>query len=452
MFDSLCGRKVSVVGASRSGLAVSALLKLKGAQVFVSEISPADEKKEAVEELKRLDILFEFGEHSERVLNSDFIVVSPGVALDISILLEAKKQGIPVYSEIEVASWFVKVPIYAITGTNGKSTTVNLLHRMLLKSGLKSVLVGNIGYPFSKAVLENKEVDCFVLEVSSYQLETIYKFRPRIGAILNLTPDHLDRHKTMDSYVNAKLRIAMNQREDDTIWVNAHDRALREARFISRRYFFDREGIPLEGAGVENGRMIVLGMDIIGVNEIKLKGPHNLENSLCASGMALQAGASPKAIADVLREFKGLEHRMEFVAEIDGVKYINDSKGTNVVSTLMALDSFKEPIILIAGGRGKRAGYDKLARRIVEKVRFLIVLGEDGPLIREAALKEGFKEENIVSVSSMKEAVETARNLAKKGDCVLLSPACASFDMFSNFEERGRVFKREVLKLQQSSL
>ncbi len=451
MFNKLEGKRVSVIGASRSGLAVSALLKAKGANVFVSEISPPEEKKDALRELESLGVLFEFGGHSERILKSDFIVVSPGVSLEIPVLLEAKREGIPIYSEIEVAFWFAEAPVYAITGTNGKSTTVNLLHEMLLRSGFKSVLAGNIGYPFSKAVLNGEKVDCYVLEVSSYQLEAIDKFRPKIGAILNLTPDHLDRHKSMDNYVRAKLRIAMNQNENDSMWVNAQDKILRKICFNSRKYFFDKDGLPTEGAGVKNGRMIVLGVDVIGISEIRLKGPHNLENSLCASGMALQAGASPAAVADILREFKGLEHRMEFVAEIDGAKYINDSKGTNVVSTLMALDSFKEPIILIAGGRGKRAGYERLAKKIVEKVKFLIVLGEDGPLIKEAALKEGFKEEKIASVSSMGEAVEIAKSVAQRGDCVLLSPACASFDMFSNFEERGRVFKREVLRLQQSS-
>ncbi len=451
MFNKLEGKRVSIIGASRSGLAVAALLKVKGANVFVSEISPPEEKESALRELENLGVSFEFGEHTERVLKSDFIVVSPGVSLEIPVLLEARKKGIPIYSEIEVAFWFAEAPVYAITGTNGKSTTVNLLHEMLLKSGFKSVLAGNIGYPFSKAVLDGEKVDCYVLEVSSYQLETIDKFRPKIGAILNLTPDHLDRHKSMDNYVKAKLKIAVNQNKGDSIWVNAQDKILRGICFSSRRYFFDKDGLPTEGAGVKNGRMIVLGVDVIGVNEIRLRGPHNLENSLCASGMALQAGASPIAVADVLREFKGLEHRMEFVAEIDGVKYINDSKGTNVVSTLMALDSFEEPVILIAGGRGKRTGYGGLARKIVEKVKFLIVLGEDGPLIREAALKEGFKEEKIASVSSMREAVEIAKSVAQKGDCVLLSPACASFDMFSNFEERGRVFKREVLRLQQNS-
>ncbi len=449
MIKCVEGKRVSIIGASRSGLGLAHLLRAKGAKVFVSELSK--DKVEASKELERLGVSFEFGEHSGKVLNADLIAVSPGVPLDIPILEEAKRRGIPIYGEIEIAFWYANAPIYAITGTNGKSTTVSLLNSILRNSGIKSVLAGNIGYPFSRAILEERDVDCYVLEISSYQLETIETFRPRISAILNVTPDHLDRHKDMESYLKAKLNIALNQREEDSIWVNANDELLRDLSFIPQKFLFWKDGLPSKGAGVADGKIFVLKEEVLNVSEIKLKGPHNLENALCASGMAYQAGASLKAIADTLREFSGLEHRMEFVAEINGVLYINDSKGTNVVSTLLALDSFSSPIILIAGGRGKKTGYEKLAKKIVEKVRILIVLGEDGPLIREAAIKEGFPQENIVSVCSMEEAVRVAHSLAKEGEYVLLSPACASFDMFSNFEERGRVFKRAVLSLQRRS-
>ncbi|MCS7233212.1 MAG: UDP-N-acetylmuramoyl-L-alanine--D-glutamate ligase [Synergistetes bacterium] len=440
------GKRVSIIGASRSGLGLAYLLKAKGARVFVSENSL--EKKDSIGELERLGVDFEIGEHSKRVLDADFIAVSPGVSLDIPILSEARERGISIYGEIEVASWFSNVPIYAVTGTNGKSTTVTLLDLMLKASGMRSILAGNIGYPFSRAVLEQQDADCYVLEVSSYQLETIEKFSPKIAAILNVTPDHLDRHKTMENYLRAKLKIASNQKEEDSIWVNASDNLLKDVNFVSQKYLFWKDGLPERGAGVIDSKMIVLGEEIIKVSEIKLKGPHNLENSLCASGMAYQAGAKKEAIAKVLREFSGLEHRLEFVAEIDGVTYINDSKGTNVVSTLMALDSFEAPIILIAGGRGKKAGYEKLAKKIIEKVRVLVLLGEDGPIIKEAVQREGFSEDRIFSVSSMEEAVSLAHSVARRGEIVLLSPACASFDMFSNFEERGRVFKRAVLNLQ----
>lgn len=449
MFREVQGRRVSIIGASRSGLGLAYLLSSKGAKLFISEIS--QDKSGVSLELERLGVKYEFGEHSERVLEADFIVVSPGVHLDIPILMEAQRRGIPIYGEIEVAFWYANAPVYAVTGTNGKSTTVNLLHSMLRASGIKSVLAGNIGYPFSKAVLEVKEADCYVLEVSSYQLETIETFHPRIASILNITPDHLDRHGSMEEYLRAKMRISLNQTEEDSIWINANDDALRDLEFTSSKYLFCRDGLPKKGAGVVNGKMIVLGTEIMEVKDIRLKGPHNLENSLCASGMAYQAGASKSAIEKVLREFSGLEHRMEFVAEIEGVVYINDSKGTNVVSTIMALDSYDAPIILIAGGRGKKAGYERLAKKIMEKVRILITLGEDGPAIGEAAISEGFDARNVVSVSSMEEAVRVAHSLARPGDYVLLSPACASFDMFSNFEERGRVFKRAVLELQKRS-
>lgn len=443
------GKRVSIIGASRSGLGLAQLLKAKGAKVFVSESSV--DKWNSLSELTKLDVDYEFGEHTERVLDADFIAVSPGVPLDIPILLEARQKGIPIYGEIEIAFWFSNAPVYAVTGTNGKSTTVTLLDLMLKASGKRSILAGNIGYPFSKAVLEWNAPDCYVLEISSYQLETIEVFSPKIAAILNITPDHLDRHKTMEGYLRAKLKIASNQRACDSIWVNANDELLKNAEFTSRKYFFWKDGLPEAGAGVIDGKMVVLGREIIKISEIKLKGPHNLENSLCASGMAYQAGAKEEAIANVLREFSGLEHRLEFVDEIDGITYINDSKGTNVVSTLMALDSFEAPLILIAGGRGKKAGYDKLAKRIKEKVRILILLGEDGPIIKEAVLKEGFAEDNIISVSSMEEAVSVAHSVARRGEIVLLSPACASFDMFSNFEERGKVFKRAVLNLRKKS-
>ncbi|MDK2871638.1 MAG: UDP-N-acetylmuramoylalanine--D-glutamate ligase [bacterium] len=449
MRRSVEGKKVSIIGASRSGLGLAVLLREKGAKVFVSDNSV--EKRISSSELDRLGVDYEFGYHSEKVLDADFIAVSPGVPTNIPVLLEAKQRGIPIYGEVEIAFWFSCAPVYAVTGTNGKSTTVTLIDLMLKSSGISSVLAGNIGYPFSRAVLDHGDADCYVLEISSYQLETIDLFSPEIAAILNITPDHLDRYKDFEDYIETKLRIALNQKKDDKIWVNASDENLRERQFLSQRYLFWKDGLPEVGAGVERGLVIVLGEKILKTDEIKLKGPHNLENALCASGIAYQAGATKEAIANVLRKFSGLEHRMEFVAEINGVTYINDSKGTNVISTLMALDSFDVPIILIAGGRGKKTGYSDLARKIKEKVRALILLGEDGPIIKDAVLKEGFYEESIFSVSSMDEAVEVAYSIAREGEVVLLSPACASFDMFSNFEERGRIFKRAVLNLQKNS-
>lgn len=451
------GKRVLVVGLARSGLAAARFLAKAGAEVIATDIKSEDELGAGVGELRQLGVRLECGEHPHLTEGlCDLIVVSPGVPSDIPLLIAAREAGIPVWSEVELAGRLIQEPIIAVTGTNGKTTTTSLIGYILQRSGRHVVIAGNIGIPLigevEKALFAKKKVEYWVVEVSSFQLEHVRLFRPHIAVFLNLTPDHLDRHRTLEEYGMTKARIFSNQGETDFAvlnlddpWISSNLRLLKPQSF-----WFSRRVLPDNGIGVSRGSIIFCREGhkerVCSVDDVGIPGPHNLENALAGAAAALLAGVDVGAVADALRTFPGVPHRLETVAVVNGVRYINDSKGTNPESVMKALDSFDAPIILIAGGRHKGSDFGELARRIKEKAKALILLGEAAPLIKDAALAVGY--DKIWEVASLKEAVLTAAEIARPGDVVLLSPACASWDMFRDYEERGEVFRKLVKELQ----
>jgi len=447
--DKISGSRVTVLGAGRSGTAVAELLHKKGAEVFLSEEASIDEKQDAAEFLERIPIQSEFGGHTSRVFKADWLVVSPGVPLSSPVIQTAKEKGIPIFGELEVASWFCRAPIIGITGSNGKSTTTVLLGEIFKKSGRPCIVAGNIGQPFSKYVEKTYPDGVAVVEVSSFQLETIQNFHPEVAVFLNLTPDHLNRHGSMENYGRIKSQIFKNQTPSDYAVVNGQDSfVIKLARNIkSKRIIFGTEDKSTMCGFVRDDALTIRlnekEEEILPVGELGIKGEHNVLNSLAAALAALVMDVDLDDIRSTLRNFRGLPHRMEFVREVNGVRWVNDSKATNVDSVWYALRSFSSPVILIAGGRDKDSDFTSLRERIKEKVRGIILIGEAADKMEKA-----FKDlKPMLRASSLKEAVDRARKMANSGDVVLLSPGCASFDMFKNFEDRGKQFKALVKEL-----
>jgi UDP-N-acetylmuramoylalanine--D-glutamate ligase len=454
------GKRILIFGLARSGLAAANLLSHGGAEITVTDKKTEGELQEYVQQLSP-SVKQHLGGHPH-TLTADLVVVSPGVPIEIEPLLRAREEGIKIIGELELAYQMVKgmVSFLAITGTNGKSTTTTLLDWILRKSGFSTVLGGNIGKALSEEISQRIKPghpvpDFVVAEVSSFQLETIDEFRPKGAAILNITPDHLDRYHSLNDYIDAKCRIFQNQEKDDFLVLNADDPMTREiAQRIGKQgargkaipliFYFSREH-EVKGAYLRNGDVY---FSIPGVSSafclkprtFMIQGVHNLENAMAAAAMALLAGADPDSVAGALQDFPGLEHRLEFVRELDGVTYVNDSKGTNVGAVVKSIEGFSEPVILIAGGRDKAGDFSPLRPLVKEKVKALILIGESAGKMK-ASLSDLTK---TVLVSDLREAVETARAMADRGDVVLLSPACASFDMFRDFEDRGQQFKTLV--------
>ena len=444
---SFSGCKVLVLGLGKSGLGAVRVLSRRRAMVSVY-----DEKNvwtvdpEIYKELYSYNVVT-YGEKlpiMER--NSfDFIVVSPGIPEEAEIIQKCLSLGIPIIGEAELA-YMIKpdaVDFLAITGTNGKTTTTFLLHHMFLTAGIEAALGGNIGYALTEQV-DSMEEGVICVEMSSFQLDTIVDFQARIGAVLNITPDHLDRHKTMEAYIEAKSNLLKNQNQNDYSVLNFDDPVVRKLADKSRGavFFFSANRSLATGICIEDGQLVIKWNHEINIlsdlNALALRGRHNLENMLCAAGMAFLYGLPINAIAESLHTFKPVRHRMEEAGEIDGVLYINDSKATNTQSSINALTAFTEPLILIAGGQGKGADFSQWAQVVKEKVKALIVLGEDKLQMQSAAIKAGFS--NIYMTESLEQGFERAADLAEAGDVVLLSPACASWDMFANYEERGDLF------------
>lgn len=445
-------RRFSVIGAARSGLAVAALLSQKGAQVFVSDSAPAESMAQAHAELERLGVRYEFGVNSTRVLEAEIVVVSPGVPSEAAVIREAEQRGLRVLSELEVASWFCSGPMVAITGTNGKTTTTALAGRMFEDARVPSVVAGNIGTAFSQVVGAMPPGGAAVLEVSSFQLDHIEMFRPRVAVLLNITPDHLDRYgHSFEKYVGAKRQIFAHQGSGDTLVFNWDDAVVREQvkrspKEVRQLPFSVRERYG-EGAFVEGGLLVVMiggiRSEVIATESISIRGIHNLANAMAATLAAKVMGIPTASIRATLRNFKGVEHRLEFVRDINGVWFVNDSKATNVDSVWYALQSYARPIILILGGRDKGNDYSRLHELVKTNVRHVLAIGESAGTVVHAF-------QNIVPVTragSMEEAVQSAAEIARTGDVVLLSPACASFDWYQNYEHRGRVFKEAVMNL-----
>ncbi len=439
------GKRVTVVGMARSGIGAARALHALGARVTITEKKPVDQLQEQIKALGSGDILVEAGGHPERIFTqADLIVLSPGVP-KIPQVLTASRHGVKVISELELAWLLSKSPYIGITGTNGKSTVTTLTGLMLERAKKKVLVAGNIGNALTEQPRLLTGQDWIVAELSSFQLEDIETFRPRVAAILNVTQDHLDRYHDISEYAAAKARVCMNQRKEDFLLLNFDDplvkpMALRVGATVipfSRMHRFN------PGACVLDGYLLYNGKRIIRADEIKIKGVHNLENALAAAALSLAAGADAESVAAVLREFPGLEHRLEFVREKDGVAYINDSKGTNVGAVVKSVEGFTQPVILIAGGLDKGSDFSPLFDLFKKKVKLLILIGKAADKMMTAL---GASTETVL-MRTLQDAVQFASSRASQGDVVLLSPACASFDMFKDFEDRGRQFKEAVRAL-----
>jgi UDP-N-acetylmuramoylalanine--D-glutamate ligase len=446
------GKRITVVGFARSGRAAARLLAEAGARVRVSEALPREKIAGDLSLLSQQGVEFEFGGHlRESFLGADMIVLSPGVPPDLPLLRETRRQGIPIIGEVELASFFTYATFVGVTGSNGKSTTVSLIGKMLEQGGKAVVVAGNIGTPLCEVVPGLSPQHIVVTELSSFQLETIEAFHCHISLLLNISPDHLDRYPDLSAYAETKARIFENQREADFAIINADDELSLSlsSNIRAQRLLFSRRG-PVDAGCYLNGKNVLFRWkgqtrEICPSEQIAIKGVHNLENAMAAVAAASLLGLEPTTLKRVLQGFPGLEHRLEPVLERNGIRFVNDSKGTNIGAAVRSLESYDAPIILIAGGRDKGSDFSLLAQVAKGRVKAFILMGEAKGKMR-AALKGSAP---IIEASDMGDAVRKANSVAEKGDVVLLSPACASFDMFANFEERGRVFKDEVRRLSQ---
>ena len=443
----LKGKTVLVVGLARTGAATVQFLAKRGAKVKASDAKTSAELAPFLEPLLDLAVDFELGGHTESFFSdSDLIVMSPGVPLNLPPVAKALAKGIPVIGEVELAFRFLRRPLIAITGTNGKTTTTTLVGEMLRGSGKKVFVGGNIGSPLIGYVEGPQDDDWVVAEISSFQLERVGDFRPKISALLNLTEDHLDRYETFGEYAAAKERIFARQKKEDYALLNADDPLVSALapglepqvllfsarRAVSFGSYLTPEGIIFQGP---NGTR-----EMFDLSRIRIKGAHNLENLMAAIAVAKMCGCPREALQRVMDEFPGIEHRLEWVRRLDGVSYFNDSKGTNVGSVVKSLQSFEEPVILIAGGKDKGGDYGPLKGLIAERVKGMALIGEAKERMFSAlgGLTESAK------LGSLEEAVRWARSKARPGGIVLLSPACSSYDMFANYQERGKRFKEIV--------
>jgi len=443
-------KRVVVVGGGRSGKAAAALLVSKGAHVVLSDTA---QSLDGSEDLRALGVAIELGPHrADTFTGADLIVASPGVPLDQEALVAARRAGVPVIGEIELASRWLSGRVIAITGTKGKSTTTTLAARMLTEAGFDVTAGGNLGTALSAQVPLSRPSSLHVVEVSSFQLEATETFRPWIAVLLNLADDHLDRHGTLEAYGRAKARVFANQTPADWAVVNADDPAAlalaRGAR--ARRFDFGVSAAVQEGVSVAGGNIVrrtaVGATPLLPLTAVRLPGKHLLSDVLAAAAVGSVAGVPPAAMRRAVETFHGLEHALERVAEINGIRFVNDSKATNVVSARRAIESFDRGIVAIMGGRFKGGNLGELRDSVASRVDAIVAIGEATPLIHTAL-------SDVVAIhdaASMADAVRTAFGLARAGGVVLLAPACASFDMFHDYAERGRVFRDEVKKLEEA--
>ncbi len=444
-----------MVGGARSGRAAARLLAKVGGEVFLTEQdAPSDGAAAALDEA---GVEYEFGGHTAEALDADVLVLSPGVPTQSNIVQQALRAGLDVYSEIEAASWFCDAPIVAITGTNGKTTTTSLTGHVFRTAfadtpGREAIVAGNIGYPFSDYVLETEPRDVVVLEVSSFQLDHVETFRPRVSVLLNITPDHLGRYDhDFEAYAQAKHNIFRNQGEGDVVVYNRDDDDVRNAAEEAaaeqgvRPMAITREGVPAAGAGFRDGRIVLRTDDeddsLMPQDELALRGRHNMYNSLAAAVSARVMEVENDVIRESLSGFEGVPHRLEEVRTVDDVLYVNDSKATNVNAVWYALESFDRPIVLIAGGRDKGNDYTDLKPLVRDQVRAVVALGESAENVEREL---GGEAPDHSRAETMEDALTQAQRAAQPGDVVLLSPACSSFDMYENYEERGDTFRRLV--------
>lgn len=451
----LTDKKVVVVGTGVSGMGAVKLLSETSADITLYD---GNDKADRDEILKKIpddcDLRLIIGEMPDEVVKeTDLLVISPGVPIDSDIVKLFEKENVPVWGEIELAYNFEKGTVFAITGTNGKTTTTTLVGEIMKKYNNQTFVVGNIGNSYTSEVLKTTKDSYTVAEISSFQLETIREFAPKGSAILNITPDHLNRHYTMENYVAVKESITKNQwkvREDDYCVLNYDDKVLREfGKTIKNPVYFSRKEKPSKGAYLD-GRIIRYfdGKDdyeVMSVDDMHLFGNHNYENVMAAIAMTIEAGVPLNIIINVIKDFMGVEHRIEYVRDKNGVRYYNDSKGTNPDSSIKALEAMSRPTILIAGGYDKHSEFDEFIEAFDNKVKLMVLLGQTADKIEETAVRHGFT--NIIKTDSLEKAVKICAENAVSGDVVLLSPACASWGMFKNYEERGKLFKEYVNSL-----
>jgi len=441
------GKKVLVVGMARTGIpTVEALYKV-GAEVDVTDIKKEETLKDILENIEGFIKTKIFGTHPDNIGKYDYLLLSPGVPTDLPFINEAREKGVKVIGEIELAYLISKGTFIGITGTNGKTTTTALTGAIYKNAEVESFVVGNIGVAAISKAFDTTENTKLITELSSFQLESVEKFNPHIAAILNVTPDHLNRHKTMDNYTEAKCNVYKNQTEDDYLILNYDNEVTRnigkDAK--SQIIFFSRKEQLDRGFFVRDGKVVAKfdeEEEIFAIDDMMMFGGHNVENALAATAICYLNGISKEVIRKTMMEFGGYEHRFEYIGEVNGVKYINDSKGTNPDSSIQAVKSVTVPTVLIAGGQDKKSTFDELIENFNGKIKHLVLLGETAEIIKETAERHGFNKIKIVK--DMDEAVAFASEIAQKGECVVLSPACASWDMYESFEHRGAHFKRCV--------
>ncbi len=449
----LRGKRVLVVGLARTGVATALFCAARGAHVTATDARPENEIGDVLAPLRSAGVKLELGGHRENTfLAQDLIVPSPGVPADAPLLQAARAKGVTIWSEVELADRFLSGRLIGITGSNGKTTTTSLIEHILRNAGLPTILAGNIGTPLIARVEQTSNDTITVVELSSFQLELIEVFRPNISVFLNLTADHLDRHHTMEAYGRAKARIFENQTESDSAVLNADDPATTPlAPAKPQVYWFSRKQRVAQGAFVRENEIFFRhdGEEevVLNLRDIPLAGAHNVENVLAAVAATRLAGAESAAIARGVRSFAGVEHRLEFVAEIAGVRYYNDSKATNVDATLKALEAFPGRILIILGGKDKGSDYTLLQKPLRERAILALLIGAAAEKIE----KQITGSVAIERAGTIERAVEIASHAARPGDVVLLAPACASFDQFQNYEHRGRVFKDLVHSLERQA-
>ena len=445
----LSNKKVMVVGTGISGIGAVSLLNKAGADVILYDGNEKLDIKEVEKKLGENKAQIIIGKLDDNITDIvDLLVISPGVPIDSDIVLKFKHENVPVWGEIELAYSFDKGKVIAITGTNGKTTTTALVGEIVKEYENETFVVGNIGNPYTKEVLKTSEKSYTVAEISSFQLETVHKFHPIVSAILNITPDHLNRHHTMECYAQTKEMISYNQNRKDVCVLNYDDEILREfgKKCSANVVWFGRINRPEVGAFLDgdiikytDGENVE---DMLNVNDMNLIGTHNYENVMAAICIAKAAGVPDDIIIRVVKQFKAVEHRIEFVASKNDVLYYNDSKGTNPEAAVKAIEAMSRPTILIGGGYDKGSEFDLYVKAFKGRVKKLVLIGQTSDKIAKTAIKYGFTD--IIKADSLKEVVDICAREAQPGDAVLLSPACASWGMFDNYEQRGRMFKEYV--------
>ncbi len=450
----LKNKKVLLVGLAKTGVSTIKYLDKLGAKTIVNDIKEKAQLEEILTQLKDIkNVEYILGYHPENVDDIDMAIVSPGVPLDLPFICKLKNNNIKIIGEVELAYRLSKnnPTFIGITGTNGKTTTTSIVGEIFKKANKDTYIVGNIGNPVIDTVDLTNEDSILVTELSSFQLESIDEFRPKVSAFLNVTEDHMNRHHTMENYIAAKSRIFENQKDEDFTILNYDDTIVRDLsqKCNSKVIFFSRKEKLNKGIYLDENNNIIIDIDkkivLMNADELSLPGEHNLENCMAAIGITYVSDIDLSIIKDVLKDFKSVEHRQEFVRELNDIIFVNDSKGTNPDSTIKAIKSYKKNIVLIAGGKDKGSSFDELLEVAKSNVVALVLLGETAPKIEICAKEKGF--EKIYNVKNMKEAVEKSYDIAQSGDVVLLSPACASWDMYSNFEVRGKDFKDNVNNL-----